>query len=69
LLPHKSQNRADTHRGNFVSLPFSDAANVEERLNAARIRTDRRDVRIRFGFGIYHDAAFVARLLERLARL
>jgi selenocysteine lyase/cysteine desulfurase len=69
LLPHESQIWAGTHRGNFVSLPFSDAVNVEERLNAARIRTDRRDARIRFGFGIYHDAAFVARLLERLARL
>ncbi len=53
-------------RGNFLTFDLAGAAAVEQKLAAANIGIDRRGQRLRFGFGVYHDAAFVARLLERL---
>jgi selenocysteine lyase/cysteine desulfurase len=52
-------------RGNFLTFDLDDAAEVERRLAAAGIIVDRRGTRLRFGFGVYHDAAFVDALLER----
>jgi selenocysteine lyase/cysteine desulfurase len=52
-------------RGNFLAFDRPDAEDVERRLAARGVVIDRRDTRLRFGFGVYHDAAFVARLLER----
>jgi selenocysteine lyase/cysteine desulfurase len=52
-------------RGNFLAFDLDDAENVERRLAAHGILVDRRGRRIRFGFGVYHDDAFVDRLLER----
>lgn len=53
-------------RGNFCAFDIDDAEGVEQRLLAQRVQIDRRGRRLRFGFGVYHDRAFVGRLLERL---
>lgn len=52
-------------RGNFLAFDLEGAEDVERRLAARGILVDRRGRRIRFGFGVYHDDAFVDRLLER----
>ena len=52
-------------RGNFLAFDLDRAEDVERRLAAHGILADRRGRRIRFGFGVYHDDAFVDRLLER----
>jgi kynureninase len=53
-------------RGNFLTFDLDAAEDVEGRLTAHRILVDRRGRRLRFGFGVYHDAAFVDALLARL---
>jgi len=53
-------------RGNFLAFEIADAEGVERRLAANRIIVDRRGTRVRFGFGVYHDDAFVDTLLARL---
>ncbi len=53
-------------RGNFLTFDLEAAEDVERRLAAHRILVDRRGRRLRFGFGVYHDAAFVDVLLARL---
>jgi selenocysteine lyase/cysteine desulfurase len=55
-------------RGNFLTFDLDDAESVEQRLAAAAILVDRRGRRVRFGFGVYHDEAFVDALLARLRR-
>jgi selenocysteine lyase/cysteine desulfurase len=52
-------------RGNFLTFDLEHAAEVERRLASRGIIIDRRGARLRFGFGVYHDAAFVDALLER----
>jgi len=52
-------------RGNFLAFDLDDAEGVERRLATYRIVVDRRVRRIRFGFGVYHDDAFIAALIER----
>ena len=53
-------------RGNFLTFDLDAAEAVERRLAAHRILVDRRGRRLRFGFGVYHDAAFVDALLVRM---
>ncbi len=53
-------------RGNFLTFDLDAAEDVERRLAAHRVLVDRRGRRLRFGFGLYHDAAFVDVLLARL---
>ena len=53
-------------RGNFLTFDLDAAEDVEGRLAAHRILVDRRGRRLRFGLGVYHDAAFVDALLARL---
>lgn len=60
---------ANTARGNFLTFDLPEAEAWQARLEAARIITDRRGNRLRFGFGLYHRAADVDALLERLATL
>lgn len=55
-------------RANFLTFDLDDAEDVERRLAAHRIVVDRRGRRVRFGFGVYHDEAFVAALLARLGQ-
>jgi kynureninase len=53
-------------RGNFLTFELAEAQAVHERIRQAGVYIDRRDRRIRFGFGIYHDDADVDRLLRVL---
>jgi len=55
-----------TPRGNFLTFHLDDAEGVERRLLAHRVIVDRRGARVRFGFGVYHDEAFVDALIERM---
>jgi selenocysteine lyase/cysteine desulfurase len=57
---------AGVRRGNFLAFDVDSAEDVHRRIAAQDVTIDRRDRRLRFGFGIYQDPAQVARLLERL---
>ena len=57
-----------TPRGNFLVFDVDDAEARYRRISDAGIGIDRRDRRLRFGFGVYHDEEQVDRLLETLAR-
>ncbi len=54
-------------RGNFLAFETPEAEHIQQRIAAAGIVIDRRDRRLRFGFGVYHDTAQVEELLARLA--
>ena len=56
-------------RGNFLAFEHPDAAQWYRRLHAAGIVTDVRGTRLRLGFGLYHTAADVERLVTRLRHL
>lgn len=56
-------------RGNFLAFRHADASSWQGRLKAANIVTDVRDDRLRIGFGLYHSADDVDRLVERLGAL
>jgi selenocysteine lyase/cysteine desulfurase len=56
-------------RGNFLTFADADAAAWHRRLHEARIVTDVRGERLRLGFGLYHTASDVDRLVERLRAL
>lgn len=62
LVPPRGQPR-----GNFLAFELEDAVSVHQRLDDAGIYIDRRDRRLRFGFGVYHEARDVDRLLEAMA--
>jgi len=68
LAPDQLVPPRDVERGNFLTFDVDDAEGIHRRLLDARIYLDRRDRRIRFGFGIYHDEAMVDRLIEATAR-
>jgi kynureninase len=53
-----------TPRGNFLAFDVDDAQATHERLGTGGIYVDRRDRRLRFGFGVYHDEPSVDALLE-----
>jgi len=55
-------------RGNFLAFEVDGAEYTHQRLDAAGIYIDRRDRRLRFGFGVYHEAGDVDRLIEVMAR-
>jgi kynureninase len=56
-------------RGNFLTFYHPDAAAWQARLKARNVVVDVRDTRLRVGFGLYHNADDVQRLLERLRTL
>lgn len=56
-------------RGHFLTFRRGDARDLQRRLLEARVITDARDDRLRFGFGLYQVEADVDRLVERLAAL
>jgi selenocysteine lyase/cysteine desulfurase len=56
----------EARRGNFLAFDLDGAEAWSARLDAARIVTDRRGRRLRFGFGLYQTAAEVDALLARL---
>ena len=53
-------------RGNFLAFDVDDAPRLEAGIGAAGVAIDRRERRLRFGFGVYHDEADVDRLMEAL---
>lgn len=55
-------------RGNFLTFELDDSEAVHRRIKEAGVYVDRRDRRIRFGFGVYHDADSVSALLEALRK-
>ncbi len=55
-------------RGNFLAFDIDGAEEAHRRLAAQNITIDRRDRRLRFGFGVYHDESEVHRLVEAVAR-
>jgi kynureninase len=59
---------AGVARGNFLAFDVDGAAQAHQHLLASGIYVDRRDRRLRFGFGVYHDEAAVDRLLEAVAK-
>ena len=54
-------------RGHFVTFRTEQAREWSARLREARVITDAREDRLRFGFGVYQDAADVDALLGRLS--
>ncbi len=59
---------AGVKRGNFLAFDVDGAEDLHRRLAAQHILIDRRDRRLRFGFGVYHDEPEVQRLLDAVAR-
>lgn len=59
---------AEVARGNFLAFDVDDAADRHRRIAAENVTADRRDRRLRFGFGVYHVEHDVRLLLEALAR-
>ena len=55
-------------RGHFLTFDVPDAEALETLLAAVGVRVDARGTRLRFGFGVYHDEAFVDLLAQRLAQ-
>jgi selenocysteine lyase/cysteine desulfurase len=60
---------SEPRRGNFLTFDLPDAERWQARLDAARIVTDRRSTRLRFGFGLYQTETEVDALLARLRGL
>ena len=60
---------AGARRGHFLTLRRADARDLQRRLLEARVVTDARADRLRFGFGLYHVEADVDRLIAQLAGL
>jgi selenocysteine lyase/cysteine desulfurase len=56
-------------RGHFLTFRTADAGPIHHRLLDANVVTDYRGDRLRFGFGLYHDAEDVAQLCGRLAHV
>ena len=55
-------------RGNFLAFDVDDAEELHKRIAAENVTIDRRDRRLRFGFGVYHDEDEVHRLVAAVAR-
>jgi selenocysteine lyase/cysteine desulfurase len=53
-------------RGNFLAFDVDDAEGLHATITATGVVIDRRGRRLRFGFGVYHDAAAIDRLLATL---
>ena len=58
----------EPNRGNFLTFRTESAGDLHRRLLAAKIVTDFRGDRLRFGFGLYQTGEDVDRLLARLAK-
>jgi selenocysteine lyase/cysteine desulfurase len=59
---------AGVPRGNFLAFDVDHAEELHRRITAQNITIDRRDRRLRFGFGVYHDEDEVHRLVAAVAR-
>lgn len=58
----------DLRRGNFLTFKTAQAGNLYETLKKYSVITDYRGDCLRFGFGPYHDANDITRLLEIIDR-
>ena len=67
LSPDHLVPPAGVPRGNFLAFDVDDAGARYQRLKDHHVVIDRRDRRLRFGFGVYHDASDVERLLAAVA--
>ncbi|MEM8712060.1 MAG: aminotransferase, partial [Planctomycetota bacterium] len=56
-------------RGHFLTFRRTDAQALQRSMAEARIITDARGDRLRFGFGLYHTSVAVDALADRLGRL
>ena len=56
-------------QGHFLTFRVPDAAAMASRLEALGVDVDTRGDRLRFGFGLYHEAGDIDRLAERLRKL
>ena len=68
LSPRHLVPPAGCPRGNFLAFDIDDSEEAHRRIAALRVVIDRRDRRLRFGFGVYHDEAAVDRLLGALSQ-
>jgi kynureninase len=68
LSPRRLVPPAAVARGNFLAYEIDAAEEAHRRIAAQDVTIDRRDRRLRFGFGVYHDEAEVHRLVEAVAR-
>jgi len=68
LAPADLVPPAEVARGNFLAFDVDDAEDRYRRITAQNVIIDRRDRRLRFGFGVYHDEHDVRLLLEALSR-
>jgi kynureninase len=59
---------ATRERGHFLCYETPDAASIHAQLAGARIVTDVRGARIRFGFGCYHTEEEIERAVAAMAR-
>ena len=59
---------SEPNRGHFLTFRTEQAEAIHRRLLDAKVITDYRGDRLRFGFGIYHDPEDVERLIDVLAR-
>ena len=55
-------------RGNFLVFDVDDAERINDRLKAQQVLIDRRDRRLRFGFGVYHDEDMVHALVRAVGK-
>ena len=65
-LPGELVPPPDMKRGSFLTFRTGEAAGIHERLHRRGVITDYRGDRLRVGFGIYHDAEDVDRLIAEL---
>ena len=68
LAPHHLLPPAGMPRGNVLAFDVDDAQEMQRRIAARNVVIDRRDRRLRFGFGVYHDESAVDRLIDAVAR-
>ncbi len=60
---------SEPDRGNFLTFRTEQASAIYRRLLEAKVITDHRGDRLRFGFGLYHDPEDIERLVRVLARV
>lgn len=58
---------AEKNRGQFLTFETPEANDLHARLLRVNVVTDVRESRLRFGFGIYHDASDITAGVERIA--
>jgi kynureninase len=68
-LGHLVVPTSDPNRGQFLVFESARARELHERLAAREVMTDVRGDRLRFGFGIYHDASDITEGARRIAEV